>query len=54
MVGFTILIGIPAGFAFLVGWLRAPKEHLIPLILGGMALFFLFLLFVVTSLVVHV
>ncbi len=49
-----ILIGIPAGFAFVVGWLKAPKEHMIPLILGGMVLFFLFLLFVVVQLVVHV
>ncbi len=50
----TILIGIPAGFAFLVGWLRNPREHMIPLILGGMALFFVFLLFVVVLLLVHV
>jgi hypothetical protein len=50
----TILVGIPAGFAFLVGWLRNPKEHMVPLILGGMALFFVFLLFIVTQLVVHV
>src|SRR5262249_44647260 len=34
----TILVGIPAGFAFLMGWLKEPKEHLIPLILGGMVL----------------
>jgi hypothetical protein len=54
IVGLTILVGIPAGFAFLVGWLKDPKEHMIPLILGGMALFFLFLLFVVVQLVVHV
>lgn len=54
IVCFTILIGIPAGFAFLVGWLRAPREHLIPLIMGGMALFFILLLFVLTQLVVHV
>jgi hypothetical protein len=54
IVGLTILIGIPAGFAFLVGWLRAPKEHLIPLILGGMALFFVVLAFVVAQLVIHV
>ncbi len=45
VVGLTILVGIPAGFAFLVGWLRNPKEHMIPLILGGMALFFVLLLF---------
>jgi hypothetical protein len=54
VVAFTILVGIPAGFAFVVGWLRNPKEHLIPLILGGMALFFVFLLFVVVQLLIHV
>ena len=54
IVGLTILVGIPAGFAFLVGWLKDPKDHMIPLILGGMALFFVFLLFVVVQLVVHV
>lgn len=54
IVCLTILVGIPAGFAFLVGWLKAPKEHMIPLILGGMALFFVFLLFVLTQLVIHV
>jgi len=54
VAGLTILVGIPAGFAFLVGWLRNPKEHMIPLILGGMALFFGLLLFVVAQLVIHV
>ena len=54
VAGLTILVGIPAGFAFLVGWLRNPKEHMIPLILGGMALFFVLLLFVVAQLVIHV
>jgi hypothetical protein len=54
IVGLTILIGIPAGFALLVGWLKDPKEHMIPLILGGMALFFVFLLFIVVQLVIHV
>jgi hypothetical protein len=54
IVGLTILVGIPAGFAFLVGWLRNPKEHMIPLILGGMVLFFVFLLFVVAQLLIHV
>ena len=54
IAGLTILIGIPAGFAFVVGWLRNPKEHMIPLILGGMALFFMVMLFVVAQLLVHV
>jgi hypothetical protein len=54
IVCLTILVGIPAGFALLVGWLKDPKEHMIPLILGGMALFFVFLLFIVVQLVIHV
>jgi hypothetical protein len=54
MMGLTILVGIPAGFAFLVGWLKAPKEHMIPLILGGMALFFVLFVFVISLLLVHV
>ena len=45
IMGLTILVGIPAGFAFLVGWLKDPKEHMIPLILGGMALFFVLFCF---------
>ncbi len=53
-VGLTILVGIPAGFAFLVGWLRSPKEHMIPLIFGGLVLFFVLMTFLVTQLVVHV
>ncbi|HXP16843.1 MAG TPA: hypothetical protein VN868_07050 [Terriglobales bacterium] len=54
MAGVTILVGIPAAFAFLVGWLRQPKEHMIPLILGGMFLFFMLLAFVVAQMLVHV
>jgi hypothetical protein len=54
IMGLTILVGIPAAFAFLVGWLKAPREHVVPLILGGMVLFFVLLLFVVVQLVVHV
>ena len=53
-MGFTILIGIPAGFAFLVGWLRNPREHMIPLILGGMALFSLLVVCVISQLLIHV
>jgi hypothetical protein len=54
IVSITILVGIPAGFAFLMGWLKEPKEHLIPLILGGMVLFFLLLAFVMAQLVIQV
>jgi len=54
IAGLTILVGIPAGFAFLLGWLRQPKEHMIPLILGGIALFFVLMMFVVVQLLIHV
>jgi hypothetical protein len=54
IAGLAMLIGIPAAFAFALGWLRAPKEHLLPLVLGGIVLFFLFLIFVVAVSVIFV
>ena len=54
LVGMTILVGIPAAFALVVGWLKQPSQHMVPLILGGVLLFFLVLTFVVLWLVVHV
>lgn len=54
IAGLTILIGIPAGFAFVVGWLKDPKDHMIPLILGGMALFSVVMVFVIVQLLIHV
>ena len=42
MPALAILIGIPAGIAFSLGWLKNPSQHLAPLILGGIVLFFLF------------
>ncbi len=54
LVGMAILVGIPAAFALAAGWLKQPKEHLVPLILGGIVLFFLVFAFVVTVAVVHV
>jgi hypothetical protein len=54
IMGLVILVGIPLAIAAALGWLTQPKEHLIPLILGGMALFFLALIFLVAWFVVHV
>src|SRR5207248_1571197 len=54
LVIFTILVGVPAAIAFGMGWIKAPKEHLLPLILGGMILFFVFLALVIAMVVVHV
>jgi hypothetical protein len=49
-----VLIGLPLGFAFVVGWLRDPKEHMVPLVLGGVALFFAFLIFIIGMAVIYV
>ncbi len=50
----AVLVGIPAFGAFLLGWFSAPREHLVPLVLGGIFLFFIFLAWLLTSLFVHV
>ena len=54
VVGMAILVGIPAAIAFAAGWLTEPRQHLVPLILGGMFLFFAVMGFVLLWLVVHV
>lgn len=53
-VGLAVLIGIPLGIAAVMGWLQHPKEHLAPLILGGMAMVFALLAFLVLAICVHV
>ena len=54
MMGFVILVGLPLAFAYLSGWFRAPKQHLAPLILGGILLFFIAVTFALLILLVHV
>jgi hypothetical protein len=49
-----VLLGIPAVFAFAMGWFTAPREHLLPLVLGGIVLFFVMFIFFVAAAVVHV
>lgn len=51
---FAILIGVPAAVAMLLGWLQDPHQHMVPLILGGIVLFFAFLAFLLIFLIVHV
>jgi MFS family permease len=53
-VGLTVLVGIPAAFALAAGWLKDPQRHMLPLILGGMLLFFAVMGLILLSLVVHV
>jgi hypothetical protein len=51
IAGFVILIGIPAAIALAMGWLKEPKDHIAPLVLGGLVLFFLLLAFFVCVMV---
>jgi hypothetical protein len=52
--GLFVLLVIPAAFAFAMGWLKEPKEHVLPLVLGGIVLFFVLLFFVVSIAVIFV
>ena len=50
----AIFIGIPLAVVFANGWFRAPKEHLAPLVLGGIFLFFVFFVFFVATALIFV
>ena len=52
--GFAVLIGFPAALAFGMGWLSEPRQHVLPLVLGGIILFFVLLLFFVAIAVIFV
>jgi hypothetical protein len=54
LLAFMLLVGVPAAFAFAMGWLNEPKEHLLPLILGGILLFFAFIILVVIAALIFV
>ena len=54
LVGSAILLGIPAAFAFAMGWFNPPRDHVVPLVLLGIVVFFFLMLFFVTVSVVHV
>jgi MFS family permease len=53
LAGAAVLVGIPAAAAFSAGWFHAPHEHVLGLALGGIALFFLMILFIVAAAIVH-
>jgi hypothetical protein len=54
LAGLAILLGIPAGFAFGMGWFNPPREHVLALVLSGIVVFFLLMLLFLTVAVVHV
>jgi hypothetical protein len=45
----AVLLGIPAAIAYAIGWFRAPNEHVLALVLGGIALFFFLLIFFIAA-----
>jgi hypothetical protein len=50
----VILIGIPLAIAWAAGWLRRPGDHVLPLVLGGLFVFLLFLVFAISAAVIRV
>jgi hypothetical protein len=52
--GIMVIIGIPALFAFLLGWFTEPRAHLPGLILGGLLVFFVFAAAMLLVIFVHV
>jgi len=54
LAGLAVLVGVPALGAFLLGWFTSPREHLVPLVLSGICLFFVLIAWALLSLVVHV
>ena len=49
-----ILIGGAAAVGFAFGWFRNPREHLLPLVLGGIIVFLLFAAIVIAAAIVAV
>jgi hypothetical protein len=54
IAGTAVLLGVPALAAFLLGWFTAPRQHLVPLILTAIFLFFALMLWLLISFVIQV
>jgi hypothetical protein len=54
VVFMIILVGIPAAFGMALGWIRDPKAHIVPLVLGGIVLFFVFFALLILYYLIHV
>jgi hypothetical protein len=54
LAGVAVLLGLPALAALVLGWLGAPRAHLIPLILAGILVFFLLATWLLLSVIVLV
>ena len=54
IAGLVVLVGIPAGFGYAMGWFRDPDRHILALVLGGIVLFFVLVVFFIAAALVHV
>ena len=54
LAGVLVVAGIPLAVAFGAGWFKEPKEHLVPMVLGGAFLFLLLMIFAVATAVILV
>ena len=52
--GFAVIVGVPALAALILGWFTHPHDHLVGLILTGIVVFFVFVAWILLSLLVHV
>ena len=50
----VILVGVPAAFAFAMGWFNSPRDHILPFVLGGIVVFGFLLLFFIALAIVQV
>lgn len=49
-----VLVGIPAGFAYALGWFSPPSQHVAALVLSGIALFFVLAIVMISLAVIYV
>jgi hypothetical protein len=54
LAGFAVVVGIPVVVAISQGWFKEPKEHIAPLVSGGIILFLMFAAFVLITALIFV
>ena len=54
LAGIAVIVGVPALFAFALGWFTEPRSHLAGLILVGILVFFVFMSWMVLAILAHV
>jgi hypothetical protein len=54
LIVLAILVGVPLVIALAGGWFKQPREHMLPLILGGIVMFFVFVGLIISMAVVTV